>query len=189
MKGVVKQFKVEKESSSANQLPPKMEEPEPQLAPKDIPDQAEIKGDETEYVEPQKPNPETEKPIPATVKPEVLKRLQDVKSNRSPSIHIFYYPWYDSPEYINGTWKQWNHEYLPQWDKSDKHVYPTGRHIPPDDVGSWYYPSLGPYSSRDPLIVEQHMKWISSAGIDVIAVSWSPDKELNLQNCELSFIN
>ena len=34
------------------------------------------------------------------------------------------------------------------WDKSDKKVYPTGDHQPPEDIGANFYPSLGPYSSR-----------------------------------------
>lgn len=51
---------------------------------------------------------------------------------------------------------------------------PPGNHTPPNDVASMFYPQLGPYSSRDPAIIDKHMKWISSAGIDVIAVSWYP---------------
>jgi len=162
MKGVVKQFKVEK--------PPPEETFE---SPKDLPDQFEVVK---EVIEPQKPTSEGQKAVPVTVKPEVFKALQEVKSNRPPSVHIFYYPWYDSPKYDNGTWQHWNHEYLPNWDTHDKHVYPTGRHVPPDDIGAWFYPSLGPYSSRDPAIIDQHMKWISSAGIDVVAVSWIAEK-------------
>jgi glycoprotein endo-alpha-1,2-mannosidase len=50
----------------------------------------------------------------------------------------------------------------------------TTNHTPPDDIASIFYPQLGPYSSRDPDIIDKHMKWISSAGIDVIAVSWYP---------------
>jgi hypothetical protein len=49
-----------------------------------------------------------------------------------------------------------------------------GNHTPPNDVASIFYPQLGPYSSRDPTVIDRHMKWISSAGIDVLAVSWYP---------------
>jgi glycoprotein endo-alpha-1,2-mannosidase len=112
-----------------------------------------------------------------TVRPEVLRQLQEVKTSRTVSIQAFYYPWYDSPNYNNDSYRQWNHEYLPNWDKHDEHVYPTGHHIPPDDIGSWYYPKLGPYSSRDPDVIDQHMKWMSSAGIDVAVTSWLPLSE------------
>lgn len=29
-----------------------------------------------------------------------------------------------------------SHEYIPNWDKKDTNVYPTGKHLPPDDIGS-----------------------------------------------------
>ncbi|MFH4976310.1 hypothetical protein AB6A40_003019 [Gnathostoma spinigerum] len=90
------------------------------------------------------------------------------------SIHIFYYPWYGSPKFDGGKYYHWNHPYLPNWDKSDQHNYPKGNHVPPPDIGSNFYPLLGPYSSRDPLVIEQHMKWISSAGVDVLVISWFP---------------
>jgi glycoprotein endo-alpha-1,2-mannosidase len=38
-----------------------------------------------------------------------------------------------------------------------------------------YYPQLGPYSSKNPAVIDKHMKWISSAGIDVVVVSWYPE--------------
>ncbi|KAI1722525.1 glycosyl hydrolase family 99 domain-containing protein [Ditylenchus destructor] len=103
------------------------------------------------------------------------------KTSRQPSIHIFYYPWYGTPEFDKGKYAHWNHEYLKPWDHGDKHKYPEGRHQPPSDIASNYYPALGPYSSRDPAAIDKHMKWMSSAGIDVVVVSWYPpgkaDKE------------
>jgi hypothetical protein len=45
------------------------------------------------------------------------------------------------------------------------------------DPGSWNrakidYPQLGRYSSEDPQIVRQHIRWAKSAGIDGFIVSW-----------------
>uniref|UniRef100_A0A7E4W1T4 Glycoprotein endo-alpha-1,2-mannosidase n=1 Tax=Panagrellus redivivus TaxID=6233 RepID=A0A7E4W1T4_PANRE len=114
---------------------------------------------------------------PPTVRPEVLRQLQEVKTGRDPSVHTFYYPWYDGPSYKGAGWHHWNHEYLPNWNTHDTNTYPTGRHVPPNDIASWYYPALGPYSSRDPAVVDQHFKWMSSAGIDVAVVSWLPERE------------
>ena len=94
----------------------------------------------------------------------------------NPKVHIFYYPWYGNPEY-NSEYFHWNHEYLPNWDKNDKAIHPTGRHQPPEDVGANYYPQLGCYSSKSPAVVSQHMEWIQAAGIGVLVVSWYPPDE------------
>lgn len=95
-------------------------------------------------------------------------------------VHVFYYPWYGNPS-EDSEYLHWNHEYLPNWDKQDPHVYPTGRHNPPNDIGANFYPLLGCYSSKDSKTVDQHMKWIKGAGIGVLVISWYPpelsDKE------------
>ncbi|CAG9530207.1 unnamed protein product [Cercopithifilaria johnstoni] len=92
------------------------------------------------------------------------------------SVQIFYYPWYGNPEFDYGKYYHWNHRFIPHWDSSISTQYPTGFHVPPMDIGSSFYPFLGPYSSRNPAVIEQHMKWMSSAGIDVVIVSWFPPR-------------
>jgi len=94
----------------------------------------------------------------------------------SQGVHIFYYAWYGNPKHDDGKWYHWNHEYLPNWDKTDGRVFPRGRHCPEenDDIGSNFYPELGPYSSRDPELIHAHFKMIRDAHIGVIAVSWYP---------------
>lgn len=64
------------------------------------------------------------------------------------NVHIFYYPWYRNLVH-DKLWKHWNHDYLPNWKKNDKRIYPDGKHKPPEDIGSNYYPSIGCYSSLD----------------------------------------
>lgn len=88
-------------------------------------------------------------------------------------VHIFYYAWYGNPKF-DGQYGHWNHKYLSNWKKDDHKMYPNGAHLPPEDVGSNYYPFLGCYSSRDPGIINEHMKQIKNAGIGVIVVSWVP---------------
>ena len=78
--------------------------------------------------------------------------------------HVFYYPWYGNPEF-DGSYLHWNHAYLPHWDKEEDKHWPKGRHVPPDDIGANFYPELGPYSSRDPAVIDKHMQQIRSAGI------------------------
>ena len=89
-------------------------------------------------------------------------------------VHAFYYGWYASPG-TDGVWGHWDHPYLPNWDKSDKRDYPTGKHRPEEnDLGSDFYPALGPYSSSDPAVIEDHMEQVRSAGVGVIVFSWYP---------------
>ncbi|PSN44627.1 hypothetical protein C0J52_10006 [Blattella germanica] len=91
----------------------------------------------------------------------------DSESITSPNtnIHIFYYAWYGNVA-VDGRWRHWNHEYLPNWKKEDKKIYPTGTHEPPSDISSNFYPMLGCYSSRDPAVIDTHMRQISEAKVD-----------------------
>lgn len=91
------------------------------------------------------------------------------------NVHAFYYAWYGNPKF-DGKYIHWNHVQLPHWDAKVAERYPQGRYSPPDSIGSNYYPSLGPYSSRDPGVIEAHMQQLRTAAIGVIAVSWYPPK-------------
>jgi len=93
--------------------------------------------------------------------------------NLNYNVHTFYYAWYGSPEF-DGQWWHWNHEYIPPWDKNDHKKYPTGAHVPPKDVGANFYPELGPYSSKDPKVLDKHLQMMADAKIGVISISWYP---------------
>lgn len=88
-------------------------------------------------------------------------------------VHAFYYSWYGNPQF-DGKYVHWNHPVLEHWDPRIAKNYPQGRHSPPDDIGSSFYPELGSYSSRDPSVIETHMKQMRSASIGVLALSWYP---------------
>ena len=88
-------------------------------------------------------------------------------------LHVFYYLWYGNTE-KDGHYYHWNHRYLPHWDQNVAKRYPLGRHVPPDDVAANFYPALGPYSSKDPTVIEKHMRQLRQAGIGVLCVSWYP---------------
>jgi hypothetical protein len=103
----------------------------------------------------------------------VDKKMDTATSNVNSNVHIFYYPWYGNPT-DDFTYLHWNHEYIPNWNKNDKTVYPTGRHVPPDDIGANFYPHLGCYSSRNIDTIHQHMKWIRDSGAGVMVVTWYP---------------
>lgn len=78
-------------------------------------------------------------------------------------VHIFYYTWYGNPQ-TDERYLHWDHVLVPHWDPKIAASYPRGRHVPPEDIGSSFYPELGPYSSRDPEVLESHMEQISTAG-------------------------
>ena len=88
-------------------------------------------------------------------------------------LHAFYYIWYGSKEF-DGQYFHWNHRYLPHWQDSLRKKFPLGRHMPPNDIGASFYPKLGTYSSKDPHIMETHMRQLREAGIGVVSVSWYP---------------
>ena len=79
------------------------------------------------------------------------------------NVHVFYYVWYGTPD-LDDAWLHWAHQRLPHWDKNVARKYPTNYHSPPDDIGSSFYPQLGPYSSRDVRVIDQHMQQIASSG-------------------------
>ncbi|XP_017319332.1 glycoprotein endo-alpha-1,2-mannosidase-like protein [Ictalurus punctatus] len=91
----------------------------------------------------------------------------------SHDIHIFYYTWYGNPQ-TDERYLHWDHILVPHWDPKIAASYPKGRHVPPEDIGSSFYPELGPYSSRDPEVLESHMEQISTAGAGVVVLSWYP---------------
>ncbi|KAM5165505.1 glycoprotein endo-alpha-1,2-mannosidase [Mantella aurantiaca] len=89
------------------------------------------------------------------------------------NLHVFYYTWYGNPQF-DGKYIHWNHDLLKHWDAKIASSYPTGKHNPPEDIGANFYPELGPYSSKDPSVLESHMKQMQSAAIGVLSLSWYP---------------
>uniref|UniRef100_A0A452RG25 Mannosidase endo-alpha like n=1 Tax=Ursus americanus TaxID=9643 RepID=A0A452RG25_URSAM len=86
-------------------------------------------------------------------------------------LHAFYYSWYGSPRarattFIGTTsWCRTGTQDLGQ--------LPPRRHSPPDDLGSSFYPELGPYSSRDPDVRfggNASLLYVSG----VLVLSWYP---------------
>ncbi len=79
------------------------------------------------------------------------------------AVQAFYYPWYGNPTNDQGTpgtnadgWRHWQ----------------QNNHTPPDDLGTNYYPTLGPYSNTNTTTLDQHMQWMHDAGIGVAIISW-----------------
>ena len=98
---------------------------------------------------------------------------EDLLPEPNYNIHIFYYAWYGNPEH-DGKYVHWNHRFLPHWNPDIAKRYRKGSHTPPDDIGSNFYPALGPYSSKDPAVIADHMRQMRTAGVGVVVLSWYP---------------
>ncbi|XP_040839723.1 glycoprotein endo-alpha-1,2-mannosidase [Ochotona curzoniae] len=119
-------------------------------------------------------NTKNSKNAETTVKPSKASELNlDELPPLNYYLHAFYYSWYGNPQF-DGKYIHWNHPILEHWDPRIAKNYPQGRHSPPDDIGSSFYPELGSYSSRDPSVIETHMRQMRSASIGVLALSWYP---------------
>ncbi|HET9287942.1 MAG TPA: hypothetical protein VFO26_10315 [Gaiella sp.] len=73
----------------------------------------------------------------------------------APEAAIFYYAWYGTPD-VDGEWMHWG----------------QGQHAPPQEIGSNYYPTRGPYSSGVSSVVRAQMREIAATGIGTVIVSW-----------------
>ena len=71
---------------------------------------------------------------------------------------------YGNPEYDSKKYYHWNHPRLAHWNREKASHYPQHSHIPPDDIGSNFYPLLGAYSSRSLHIIDKHMRMIRMSG-------------------------
>lgn len=68
---------------------------------------------------------------------------------------IFYYPWFSTAD-RDGAYTHWQ----------------QGGSAPPAQIASGFYPSRGPYSSADALVLAAQMREIAAAGITTVVVSW-----------------
>ncbi len=78
-----------------------------------------------------------------------------IATKRGAETAIFYYAWFGTPE-GDGEYHHWQ----------------QGGSAPPAQVGSSYYPSRGPYSSSDSLVLGAQMREIAGAGVGTVIVSW-----------------
>lgn len=104
----------------------------------------------------------------------VLSGCQSVlPEDQQTRVHAFYYLWYGNPQ-NNGKYQHWDHEVLPHWESRINSLYTDvgKRFSPPQQLHSPYYPLLGPYSSIDPKVIEEHFRQLIHAKVNVIVVSW-----------------
>ena len=97
------------------------------------------------------------------LKADKKERKEELKIVSNYNVHVFYYPWYEAPPH-DEKYAHWNHPRLPHWDPKVAKRFSNESHKPPDDIGANFYPQLGPYSSRDPSVIEEHMKQVKLSG-------------------------
>jgi hypothetical protein len=73
----------------------------------------------------------------------------------SARVGIFYYPWFATPR-TDGRYSHWQ----------------QGGNTPPASLSSSFYPTRGPYSSADALVVGAQMREIAAAGVGTVITSW-----------------
>ena len=83
----------------------------------------------------------------------------------------FLYGWYGTPDH-DGRWQHWNHSTLEHWTPSIRAAYPRASFVPPADLHSPFYPSGGPYSSRDEAHLAAQLSSMARAGVRCAIVSW-----------------
>lgn len=87
------------------------------------------------------------------------------------NVHAFYYTWWGNPSH-DGNYIHWQHPVL---DASKRMI------VPPADLASTYYPSLGPYSSKDPETIRNHFARLAKAHVGTLITTWwgESDKDEN----------
>ncbi len=100
---------------------------------------------------------------------------------RCPTIHAAFYLWYATPEH-DGRWGHWDHATLPHWSEAVRARFPPAGvpFNPPDEPHSPYYPSRGPYSSRDNETLYKQFRSLRHAGVDSVMLSWWGQAELDI---------
>jgi Glycosyl hydrolase family 99 len=82
-------------------------------------------------------------------------------------VMVHYMPWFQAPN-ISGLWGyHWTYNTY-----FNPNIITNGER----QIGSWYYPLIGPYDSLDPVVLEYHVLLMKLGGIDGVIVDWyGPD--------------
>jgi hypothetical protein len=86
------------------------------------------------------------------------------KTNHQP-VYVHYMPWFETPQTLGGTNWGWH------WTMNNRNpnvVDSTGKR----QIASYYYPTIGPYASSDPDVLEYHLLLMKLSGIDGVIMDW-----------------
>ncbi len=79
-------------------------------------------------------------------------------------VMVHYMPWFQSPYSLGGN--SWGYHWTMNF--FNPNTIANGNR----EIGSWYYPLIGPYDSIDPAVLEYHVLLMKLAGIDGVIVDW-----------------
>ncbi len=94
----------------------------------------------------------------------------DIVKENPKKVYVHYLPWFQSKDY-DGYWGQ-------HWTMTNQNpdiVDANGN----SQIASYYYPSIGPYSSSDPDLHEYHFLTMKLAGVDGVIFDWYGSKDLH----------
>ncbi|MGY3792773.1 glycoside hydrolase family 71/99-like protein [uncultured Aquimarina sp.] len=107
----------------------------------------------------------------------------DVAKDNPKKVYMHYMPWFQSKDY-DGYWGQ-------HWTMTNKNPDITDSNGK-QEIASYFYPVIGPYSSNDPDLHEYHFLMMKLAGIDGVIFDWYGSKDLydyeNIKSATESFI-
>ena len=101
--------------------------------------------------------PTTVAPVPrrpSARAPVVPPNGDNITSPITADAHVFYYPWYGTPE-VDGKWMHWNHVRIPHWNKQTAAKYRQ-------DVSRLYR------QEKARILRRGHNHWICTAGVHVL---------------------
>ncbi len=77
-------------------------------------------------------------------------------------IYMHYMPWFTSGPFDGGWSQHWT------MDNRNPEIITDGKR----EIASHFYPLIGPYSSKDPDLVEYHLLLMKYAGVDAVLIDW-----------------
>jgi hypothetical protein len=92
-----------------------------------------------------------------------LQGQQPVEKTNSMKVYMHYQPWFETPETIGGWGWHWTMNTM-----DPDIIGPGGQR----QIASHYYPLIGPYASRDRVVIEYHLLLMKLSGIDGILIDW-----------------
>ena len=86
-----------------------------------------------------------------------------VSKQESTKLLVYYHTWFQTKE-VDAYWGiRWRMN-----TKDPETILPDGRR----EIASHYYPAIGPYSSRDTLVLQLQSLWMKYSGIDGVSIDW-----------------
>jgi hypothetical protein len=94
----------------------------------------------------------------------VLRAMFSSTTAEAKPVMVHYMPWFQSPYSLGST--SWGYHWTMNY--FNPNTFTNGYR----EIGSWYYPLVGPYDSIDPAVLEYHVLLMKLAGIDGVIVDW-----------------